>query len=380
MSDFEGMGDSMPIVQRRAIELLDRRMNPFPAIVAWLVLLASGPATIAPASADVVIGQSRKIEVPAQAAPSADDIRAGYRRPRTIPFPADNPYTPEKASLGKKLYFDSRLSQANLLSCASCHSPAFGWGDGQPTGVGHEMKRLGRRSPTIINAAYGQIFMWDGRAGTLEEQALGPIQADVEMALSLDELLTRLKAIKEYVTLFETAFPGEGINPKNIARAIATYERTVISGRAPFDAWIEGDERAISDAAKRGFTLFNEKAQCNKCHSGWNFTDDSFHDIGLASPDIGRGKFLTEVEKSLHAFKTPGLREVTHRGPYMHNGSVTTLEAVIEHYSTGGIARPSRSELIKPINLTAQEKTELVEFIRTLTSNPGPTAVPVLPR
>ena len=364
----------MPM-QRRATGLL----NACPAILAVLVFLASGLAT-PPARADVVVGQTRKIDVPAQATPSANDIRASYRRPRTIPFPADNPYTPEKAALGKQLYFDSRLSQANLLSCASCHSPGFGWGDGQPTGVGHEMKRLGRRSPTIINAAYGQIFMWDGRAGSLEEQALGPIQADVEMALSLDELLTRLKAIKEYVTLFETAFPGEGINPKNIAKAIATYERTVISGRAPFDAWIDGDERAISDAAKRGFTLFNEKAQCNKCHSGWNFTDDSFHDIGLASPDVGRGKFLTEVEKSLHAFKTPGLREVTHRGPYMHNGSVATLEAVIEHYNTAGIARPSRSELIKPLNLTAQEKVELLEFVRTLTSNPSPTAVPVLPR
>ena len=143
------------------------------------------------------------------------------------------------------------------------------------------MKRLGRRSPTIINAAYGVIFMWDGRADSLEEQALGPIQADVEMAMPLEELLKRLKAINEYPPLFEAAFPGKGITAENIGKAIATYERTVISGRAPFDAWIDGDERAISDAAKRGFTLFNTKAECKECHSGWNFTDDSFHDIGL---------------------------------------------------------------------------------------------------
>jgi cytochrome c peroxidase len=364
----------MSIMQQNA------RMHCHSGMLAWIAILAAGVATLPDARADVVVGATRKIELSKQAAPTTDAVRASYRRPRTIPFPADNPYTLEKVVLGKKLYFDTRLSQGNLLACASCHSPAFGWGDGQPTGVGHLMKRLGRRSPTIINAAYGVIFMWDGRADSLEEQALGPIQADVEMAMPIDQLLIRLKAINEYVALFDAAFPGEGITPKNIARAIATYERTVISGRAPFDAWIDGDERAISESAKRGFTLFNTKAQCNECHSGWNFTDDSFHDIGLASPDIGRGKFLTEVIKSQHAFKTPGLREITQRAPYMHNGSMKTLEQVIEHYDTAGIERPSRSELIKPLKLTAQEKSDLVAFLRTLNSDLSNTAVPVLPR
>jgi cytochrome c peroxidase len=349
-------------------------------MLVWFVIFAAALAITADAVADVVVGQTRKIELSKQAAPTTDAVRASYRRPRTIPFPADNPYTLEKVVLGKKLYFDTRLSQANLLSCASCHSPAFGWGDGQPTGVGHLMKPLKRRSPTIVNAAYGAIFMWDGRADSLEEQALGPIQADVEMALSLDELVRRLKAINEYVALFNAAFPGEGITTKNIAKAIATYERTVISGRAPFDAWIDGDERAIPEAAKRGFTLFNTKAQCNECHSGWNFTDDSFHDIGLKTPDVGRAKFLPEVEKSMHAFKTPGLREIARRGPYMHNGSMTSLEQVIEHYVTGGIVRPSRSELIKPLKLTAEEKSDLIAFLQTLNSDLSNTAVPVLPR
>ena len=218
------------------------RMNCYSAMLVQIVIFAAALTITDKATADVVVGETRKIELAKQAAPTTDAVRASYRRPRSIPFPADNPYTLEKVVLGKKLYFDTRLSQANLLSCASCHSPAFGWGDGQPTGVGHLMKRLGRRSPTIINAAYGVIFMWDGRADSLEEQALGPIQADVEMAMPIDELLTRLKAISEYVALFNTAFPGEGITPKNIAKAIATYERTVISGRAPFDAWIDGDE------------------------------------------------------------------------------------------------------------------------------------------
>jgi cytochrome c peroxidase len=311
---------------------------------------------------------------------SLEALKASYRRPATIPFPASNPYTAEKAALGKKLFFDSRLSAANLLACASCHNPGYGWGDGQPKGVGHGMKQLGRRSPSIINAAYGEIFMWDGRAATLEQQALGPIQADVEMNLPLDQLLQRLGNIPEYGALFSAAFPAEGISANTIAKAIATYERTVVSGRAPFDAWIEGDELAIPQEAKRGFVLFNTKAGCSACHSGWNFTDDSFHDIGLADADIGRAKQLPQIVKMEHAFKTPGLREITRRGPYMHDGSMPTLEAVIAHYEQGGVERPSRSEQMKPVPLTAEERTDLLAFLQTLTSDVDPTTIPVLPR
>jgi cytochrome c peroxidase len=192
--------------------------------------------------------------------------------------------------------------------------------------------------------------------------------------------LARLGSIPDYQPLFEAAFPGSGISADNIAKAIATYERTVVSGHAPFDAWIEGNEKAISDAAKRGFLLFNTKALCSNCHGGWKFTDDSFHDIGLATEDIGRAKQLPEIIKMQHAFKTPGLREITHRGPYMHNGMIGTLEAVVEHYNSGGIDRPSRSDLIKPLGLSAQERSDLVEFMRTLTSDSYSTTVPVLPR
>jgi len=330
--------------------------------------------------ANVIVGATRTIELPRQADQSIDQLRAAYRRPKVIPFPKSNPYTLEKAQLGKILYFDTRLSAANVLSCASCHSPAYGWGDGQPRGVGHGMRVLGRRSPTIINAAFGLIFMWDGRAATLEQQALGPIQADVEMNLPLEDLLARLKAIPEYSPLFKAAFAEQEITAPQIANAIATYERTVVSARAPFDAWIEGDEKAISDTAKRGFVTFNTKGNCANCHSGWNFTDDSFHDIGLPSEDVGRGKFLTSVVKMQYAFKTPGLREIARRGPYMHDGTVSTLDAVVEHYDKGGIDRPSRSELMKPLRLTTQEKSDLVAFLNTLTSTLVPTAVPVLPR
>src|SRR6266571_6174990 len=311
---------------------------------------------------------ARRADVKEGPAAPLVQMKADYRRPATIPFPKDNPYSVEKASLGKKLFFDTRLSAANILSCSSCHSPAYGWGDGQPTGVGHGMKKLGRRSPTIVNAAFGQIFMWDGRASSLEEQALGPIRADVEMNLPIDQLIEKLKSISGYIPPFRAAFPKEGLAPESIAKAIATYERTVVSGRAPFDVWIEGDEKAISEQAKRGFTLFNTKAGCSNCHSGWNFTDDSFHDTGLPDGDIGRGKFFPSVVKMGHAFKTPGLREITRRGPYMHDGSVPSLEAVMDHYNNGGINRLSRSDQIKPLGLSKQEMGELVVFMKTMTS------------
>jgi cytochrome c peroxidase len=330
--------------------------------------------------AAAVVGQSVSAAASKGASASIDQLRNDYRRPATIPFPSDNPYTIAKVALGKALYFDTRLSGAQAQSCASCHNPGYGWGDGQPKGVGAGMKTLGRRSPTIINAAFGPIFMWDGRAASLEEQALGPIKTDVEMNMPLDQLMERLNGIAGYRPMFEAAFPKEPIKPEHIAQAIATFERTVVSAQSPFDAWIDGNDKAISEDAKRGFALFNTKAACNRCHSGWNFTDGSFHDIGLASDDVGRGKFLPTIPKMQHAFKTPGLREITRRGPYMHDGSMATLEAVVDHYDKGGIDRPSRSDLIKPLGLTSQEKKDLVAFMQTLTGDVDPMTIPVLPR
>src|SRR6266700_7429619 len=327
-----------------------------------------------------LVGETKQITLQPQAAPGTDALKALYRRPATIPFPKDNTYTPEKAALGKKLYFDTRISVTSAQSCGSCHSPGFGWGDGLAVGVGHGMAKLGRHSPTIVNAAWGAIFMWDGRLADLEAQALGPIQSPGEMNMPIEVLMERLATIPEYKPLFATAFPGTGLSPKTLAAAIATYERTVVSEQAPFDVWIEGNEQAISDEAKRGFVIFNTKAQCSTCHEGWNFTNDGFQDIGLASADVGRGQFLTGVIKMNHAFKTPGLREIARRSPYMHDGSIATLEQVVEHYDQGGVDRPSRSDLVKPLGLTPQEKSELVAFLKTLTSNLDPTTVPVLPR
>jgi cytochrome c peroxidase len=340
-----------------------------------VVLGFTGPGFTA-----ALVGETRQISLQPQTVPGTDALKALYRRPATIPFPKDNPYTPEKAALGKKLYFDTRISVSSAQSCGSCHSPSFGWGDGLAVGVGHGMQKLGRHSPTVVNAAWGGIFMWDGRLATLEEQALGPIQAAGEMNMPLEQLMDRLGSIPEYKPLFARVFPEQGMSPATLAKSIATYERTVVSERAPFDAWIDGNEKAVSEEAKRGFAVFNGKAQCSACHEGWNFTNDGFQDIGLPSDDVGRGKFVPGVIKMEHAFKTPGLREIARRAPYMHDGSLATLEQVVEHYDHGGVDRPSRSDLMRPLGLTAQEKSDLVAFLNSLSSNLTPTAAPVLPR
>jgi cytochrome c peroxidase len=348
--------------------------------VAASILVAACSIEIHHGAAAVLVGETRQQQLGARPASDTEKLKAEYQRPHSIQFPKDNPYTPEKANLGKMLYFDTRLSGGNLLPCATCHNPGFGWGDGLPKSVGDEMKELERRSPTLINAAWGQIFFWDGRAGSLEEQALGPIQSGAEMNMPLSQLKQRLAGIQEYKALFDAAFPGEAMSPVLLAKAIATYERTIVSNPSSFDAWIEGQEAAISSEAKRGFALFIDKAGCSSCHSGWTFTDDSFHDIGLPGNDLGRGKFMPAVVKMQHAFKTPGLREITRRAPYMHDGSLPTLEAVVEHYDQGGEDRPSRSDLIKALGLSVQEKSDLIAFLKTLTSDTDPTAVPMLPR
>jgi len=333
-----------------------------------------------PAPSAALVGETRQVALQPHAVTSTDALKALFRRPTSIPFPKDNPYTPEKAALGKRLYFDTRLSVSSAQSCGSCHSPSFGWGDGLEVGVGFGMHKLGRHSPTVVNAAWSSIFMWDGRLPTLEDQALGPIQSEGEMNMPLDKLMVRLNAISEYKPMFDRVFQQEGMTPKTLAKAIATYERTIVSEPAPFDAWIEGDEKAISEEAKRGFTVFNAKAQCAACHEGWNFTNEGFQDIGLPSDDVGRGQYLPGVLKMKHAFKTPSLREITRRGPYMHDGSMATLEQVVDHYDIGGVDRPSRSDLMRPLHLTTQEKSDLVTFLKTLSSNLTPTAAPVLPR
>lgn len=316
------------------------------------------------------------------AQPPADvaALKALFVRPTEIPFPKSNPYTPEKAELGKTLFFDPRLSRVAVEACVSCHNPSFGWEDGRKTAVGDNMVALRRNSPSILNRAWGQAFFWDGRADSLEAQATGPITSSAEMNMPMGVLLDRLKAIPGYQVRFNAVFPGEGITAENIAKAIATFERTVVSSVAPFDRWIAGDETAISDQEKHGFVVFNTTGTCTTCHSGWTLTDDSFHDIGLpATTDLGRAEIVTGVSELEHSFKTPGLRNIDQRAPYMHDGSVATLEDVLKHYVNGIVTRPSLSPAIKPVPLSDQDVGDVVAFLKTLTSEDRPMTMPVLP-
>jgi len=313
----------------------------------------------------------------AQAEPQPKE---SYLRPDTVPAPADNKVTPERVELGRALFFDPRLSGSNWISCATCHNPALGWSDGLPTAIGHGMKVLGRATPTILNTAYQRKQMWDGRFRSLEEQALGPIQAPGEMAGGdIKEVAAEIQSIPGYVAMFDKAYPGAGINKDTIAKAIASYERTVVSTEAPFDRWIKGDKNAISASAKRGFDLFEGKANCNACHMGFDFMDDGFHNIGLkGNQDVGRfAKLPLPLMKG--AFKTPTLRDVTLTAPYMHNGMYRTLEEVVAHYNRGGDVKANLDPNMKPLNLSKREQADIVEFLETLTGPAMQVSVPRLP-
>ncbi len=306
-----------------------------------------------------------------------------FVRPTQIPYEDDNKYSKDREILGKDLFFDPRLSGSNSISCATCHNPSFSWADGLAKGMGHGHKELGRHTPTILNLAWTEKMMWDGRFSKLEGQALGPIGSEAEMNMKIEGdkgLAEKIKAIKGYLPLFEKAYPGQPITPELIAKALAVFERGVISGESPFDQWIKGDEKVISDEAKLGFKIFNTKANCVACHSGWNFTDDSFHDIGIDDQDLGRGKFL-KLTSQQHAFKTSGLRNINLRSPYMHNGKKETLEQVVDFYDIGGtVKRESLAAEVKPLNLSTEEKRAIVHFLNTLTAKDKAVELPILPR
>jgi cytochrome c peroxidase len=320
----------------------------------------------------------------ASLATRTSELRAGleaYAPPAPAAQPADNAYSPERVELGRKLFFDPRLSRSGITSCGTCHNPSLEWGDGLAVGVGAGMKQLKRRTPTILNVAWAELLFWDGRADTLEEQALGPIQSPDEMNMDLSDMVQAVDGIAGYRQLFAAAYPGEPLAKETVAKALAAFERTVVSPPAPFDRWVAGDESAVSESAKRGFRLFDGKANCSACHSGWRFTDDSFHDIGVRSEDRGRGALFEHVPILQHAFKTPTLRNVERRGPYMHNGSESTLAEVIDLYARGGrVVRPSIAEEIRPLTLDPAERADLVAFLESLTSEALPMNVPVLPR
>jgi cytochrome c peroxidase len=311
------------------------------------------------------------------------DLKELYRRPEAIPFPSENPYSEAKANLGRMLFFDPILSGSRTISCSSCHNPSLSWSDGVRLANGSGRMQL--HSPTLLDVAWVPVLGWDGKFKSLEGVAFGPLLNPDNMNNNEAEIVGRLSAIPGYVEAFSQAFPGarpgNAISRREIEQALATFERTIVASKAPFDRWIEGDETAINASAKRGFVLFNGKAGCANCHEGPSFTDDSFHDIGIANEnDIGRGRLFPTSVKLRHAFKVPTLRDVGRRAPYMHDGSIATLEAVVDAYNTGGIDRPSRSELIKPLSLSDTEKHDLIDFLNTLTGEPTRFDLHTLPR
>ncbi len=284
-----------------------------------------------------------------------------------IAHPEDNPISEAKVKLGKALYFDKRLSEDRTISCATCHDPKKGWSDGRSTSAGVGGKLGGRNAPTIINSVYNKMQFWDGRAGSLEEQALGPIQNPIEMNMSMDLALERLQGVEGYRGMFKEAFGDEKITDKRIGQAIAAYERTIVSGDAPYDRFKAGDKEALSESAQRGMKLFFGAAVCASCHGGPNFTDNAFHNIGIGmdkeKPDVGRFE-ISGLKGDTGSFKTPTLREIARSAPYMHDGSLKTLEEVVEHYNKGGIDNPYLDEEIFPLDLTDQQKKDLVTFMK----------------
>jgi cytochrome c peroxidase len=297
-------------------------------------------------------------------------MRREYRRPPARPI--ENQALVE---LGRDLFFAPQLSASGKTACANCHFAELGWAVTEARSRNDSGNLTSRKSQPLIglghagNAPVG----WDGRSPTLEAQAKSSIATG---SMSMQETPTpvkseiieeRIRSDATYAAKFNAALPGVPINVDTITKAIAAFERTLEPGYAPFDRWIEGDEQAISESAKRGFVLFNRKGNCFACHSGWRFTDDKFHDIGTSTTDIGRARVDKDDELMRFAFKTPTLRSVALRPPYMHNGSEATLHDVMKLYEKGGIDRPSRSPLMVPIQLTDQDRSDLVAFLESLT-------------
>ncbi|MEQ1824780.1 MAG: cytochrome c peroxidase [Pirellula sp.] len=336
-----------------------------------------------------------KVSLPEGLAAGADSIY----------IPSDNPMTRAKIELGRQLYFDKRLSSDNTISCADCHSPATGYGANTQFGVGVRGQQGGRNSPVSFNRILSKAQFWDGRAGSLEAQAVGPIANPIEMANTHEAVVKMLNANEGYRIQFERIFGGKP-DIGMVGKAIATFERTIVTGPSPYDyfepvrrmleAFSEelanleetkkedpalykkftdaksiSDKNPISESAKRGRTLFfSQKSNCTACHVGANFADELYHNIGVgmeaANPDLGRYA-ETKVEKDKGAFKTPSLRNIALSGPYMHDGSQKTLEEVVEWYAKGGHPNPYLSDKMKKLDLTAQDKKDLVEFMKALT-------------
>jgi cytochrome c peroxidase len=298
-----------------------------------------------------------------------------------VPMPKDNVSTPARVELGKALFFDPRISGNGASSCATCHNPSLGWSDGQKTAIGMNGLVLPRATPTIVNTAFNTQFMWDGRKKSLEDQALGPMKTPEEMNTDFEVVIRRLSTMPAYKAMFDKAYPGEPIGEETMAKAIAAFERTVVSRHSPFERWLAGDTRAMTPQQYRGYKVFTDsgKGNCATCHKSPNFTDNGFHNIGITTTDPGRFN-MRKVAAMQGAFKTPTLRDIELTAPYFHNGSASTLREVVDYYVRGGDDRSNLSTDLKPISLSELEKEDLVAFLRALTGKQTAVVNPVLPQ
>jgi cytochrome c peroxidase len=339
---------------------------------------------------------------PEQAKARADELRAAYLMPPrewpkptldpgvehreigplpAMTHPADNPFSKEKADLGKALFFDGRLSGTGQAACASCHDPDLAWADGRTTSFGHDRKPLRRNAPTVLNAGFAATLFWDGRAKSLEEQALAVLANPDEMRADEKGVVARLEKVREYPDLFAAAFGSPGVSLDRAAKAIACFERTLVGGRSRFDQFLKGKSGALTDAEVRGLHLFRTDARCLSCHNGPTFSDGQFHEVGLSyygrdAEDRGRGR-VTGKPEDTGRFRTAPLRNVGRTGPYMHNG-VFDLDGVLRMYNAGmptlrrgerfadDPAFPVKSPLLKPLGLNRQDLADLEAFLRTL--------------
>lgn len=291
-----------------------------------------------------------------------------------IPWPKDNPYTAKKAELGEYLYFDKRLSANGTVACSSCHGVHRGFADANKISEGIDGRVGTRHAPTVINAAYEKLLFWDGRAHSLEEQATGPIANYNEMADSKDakvafsECCDRVNAIPGYRKLFKEAFGSEECTMERLSQAIATFERTVLSGNSAYDRYMAGEKTAMTEQEIKGMQVF-KRVGCDNCHFGPNFTDGTFRNIGVGmdakDPDLGR-YVITKDKKDWGAFKVPTIRQVAYTYPYMHDGSLKTLDEVIDYYDKGGIKNANLHPLMQPLNMSPEDKKALKAFMIAL--------------
>ena len=309
---------------------------------------------------------------------------AARRAPRAIGdlpmrVPPDNPITDAKAALGRRLFFDPQLSADGKVSCATCHEPDRAFADARPLAVG-VFGRVGRRhSPALVNRGFGRSHFWDGRAATLELQVLQPIEDPNEMASTIADVVARVQTSKEYAAAFDGVF-GDGVTGENLGRALATFIRTIKSVDTPYDRFIAGDRGALSLDAQAGLDVFRRRARCIFCHGEPTFSDEGFHNTGVAwqADAAGVGAFaddgrfaVSKLDRDRGSFKTPTLREVARTAPYMHDGSLQTLADVIDFYDKGGRTNPKLSNLVRPIGLSAEDKRVLIAFLESLSTAPS---------